>query len=122
MLEFLDLLALVRGLLGVSLNTAQHWCTFDKLNIRAIFAHFTRLTVLVTSRPCSYYLNAFCLCILARYFLVQETGHLDQRMYLVVSDLKSGNHGCMVIVETINGLDAFHRKEANFFMGSPLLF
>ena len=52
---------------------------------------------------------------------MQETGLPDQRMYLVVSDLKSGNPAFMIVVETLNGLDAFHRKEANFFIGSPLL-
>ena len=35
-----DLPTLVQALLGVSLDTAKHWCVFDKLNIRLIFAYF----------------------------------------------------------------------------------
>ena len=65
-----DRFALVQALLGVSLNMTQHWCMFDKLNIHSIFSYFSRLTVPITGRPCSHYLNAFCLCILAKYFLV----------------------------------------------------
>ena len=103
------------------LDMAWHCCMFDKLNIHSIFAYFSLLTVPETNRPRSYYLNAFYLCILARYFLVQETGHLDQRMCLVVSDLRSGNPVGIILAKTLNGLDAFHRKEANLFMGSPLL-
>ena len=37
------------------------------------------------------------------------------------SDLRSGNLASMILVETLNGLDAFHRKEANFFAGILLL-
>ena len=37
------------------------------------------------------------------------------------SDLRSGNLASMILAETLNGLDAFHRKEANFFTGSLLL-
>ena len=116
-----DLLALVQALLGISLDTAQHWCMFDKLNICSIFAYFSWLTIPETDRPHSYYLNAFCICILARYFLVQETAHIDRRMCLVVSDLRSGNLAAKILAETLKGLDVFHRKEANFFAGSPLL-
>lgn len=60
------LFSFVQALLGVSLDTAWHWCMFDKLNIRSIFAYFSWLTVPVTSRPCYNYLNAFYLCILVR--------------------------------------------------------
>ena len=103
------------------LDIAWHCCLFDKLNIHSIFAYFSLLTVPEIDRPRSYYLNAFYLCILARYFLVQETGCLDQRMRLVVSDLRSGNPAGIILAETFNGLDAFHRKEANLFTRSPLL-
>ena len=54
-----DLLVLVQALLRVSFDTAWHWCMFDKLNIRLIFAYFSRLTIPVTGRPRSYDLNAF---------------------------------------------------------------
>ena len=95
---------------------------FDKLNISSIFAYFSWLIVPVIGRPRSHYLNAFSLCILVRYFLVQKTARIDQRMCLVVSNLRGGNPAGMILAETLNGLNAFHRKEANFFTGSPLLF
>ena len=59
-----------------------------------------------------------CSC---KILLVHGTDYVDHRMYLVVSDLRSGNLVGMILAETLNGLDAFHRKEANFFAGSPLL-
>ena len=86
-----------------------------------VFAYFSRLVVTVTSRKCSHYLNAFCLCLLARYFLVHETYRVDPRMCLVVNNLDKGSHVGMILAETLNGLDAIHREEANFFAGSPLL-
>ena len=107
--------------MGVSLVTEQHWYIFNKLNIYSIFVHFSLLTVFVVNRSRSYYLNAFCLCILSRHFLVHETNHIDRRMCLVVSDLRARSLIGMILVETLNGLDVVHRKEANFFDGSPLL-
>lgn len=94
---------------------------FDKLNIHSIFAYFSRLTIPMVGRSRSYYLNAFCLCILVRHFLVHETVRIDRRMCLVVSDLRVGSPMDMILAETCNGLDAIHKKEANFFAGSPLL-
>ena len=116
-----DLPILIQAPLGVSLDTAKHWCIFGKLNIHLIFAYFSRLTVPMIDRPHSHYLNAFYLCVLARYFLVHGTNCVDHSMYLVVSNLRSGNLAGMILSEILNGLDAFHRKEANFFVGSPLL-
>ena len=40
---------------------------------------------------------------------------------MVVYELKRGNLAGLIFAETFNGLDAFHRKEASFFVGSPLL-
>ena len=40
---------------------------------------------------------------------------------MVVADLRNRNLVGMILAETLNGLDAFHRKEANFFAGRPLL-
>ena len=80
-----DLPTLIQTLLGVSLDTTKHWCVFGKLNVHLIFAYFSRLTVLITSRTHSYNLNAFCLCILARYFLVHGTNCVGHKMCLVVA-------------------------------------
>ena len=41
-------------------------------------------------------------------------------MCMVVYELKKGNLVGLILVETLNGLDAFHRKEGSFFAGSPL--
>jgi len=72
-----DLIALVQALLGVSLDTAQHWYMFNKLNIHLVFAYFSRLTVPVAGRSCTYSLNAFCVCLPMRYFLVHEIVCVD---------------------------------------------
>ena len=40
---------------------------------------------------------------------------------MVVYKLKRGNQMGLILVETLNDLDAFHRKEASFFVRSPLL-
>ena len=42
-------------------------------------------------------------------------------MCMVVYELKRGNSVGLIFAETLNGLDAFHRKEASFLAGSPLL-
>ena len=42
-------------------------------------------------------------------------------MCMVVYKLKRGNQMGLILVETLNDLDAFHRKEASFFVRSPLL-
>jgi len=39
---------------------------------------------------------------------------------MVAYELKRGNLVGLVLTETFNGLDPFHRKEASFFVGSPL--
>ncbi|KAK9996820.1 hypothetical protein SO802_021506 [Lithocarpus litseifolius] len=42
------------------------------------------------------------------------------RMYMVVYELKRGNSMGLIMTETLNGFNSFHRKEASFFAGSPL--
>lgn len=54
--------------------------------------------------------------------MVHEIVRIDRRMCLVVSDLKVGSPVGMILAKTLNGLDTVHRKEANFFAGSPFLF
>ena len=65
-----DLPSLLQDVLGVPLAMANRWCVFSKLNLNLVFAHFFDLALLMGERPHSYFLRAFCLCALARYFLV----------------------------------------------------
>ena len=116
-----DLPTLIQALLGVPFEKAKQWCVFGKLNIHLIFAYFSRLAIPTTEIPRSQFLNVFYPCMLARYFLVHETYCMDHRMCLVVADLRNRNLAGMILAETLNGLDAFHRKDTNFFTGSLLL-
>ena len=40
---------------------------------------------------------------------------------MVAYELERGNLVGLILAETLNGLDAFQRKEASFFARSPLL-
>ena len=40
---------------------------------------------------------------------------------MIAYELKRGNPVGLTLVETLNGLDDFHRKKLSFFAGSPLL-
>ena len=93
------------------------WQTQPQLSFRTFF----QLSPLVGERPHSYFLCAFCLCALARYFLVQKSYCVDLQMCMVVYELKRGNPVGLILAETLNGMDAFHRKEASFFARSTLL-
>ena len=116
-----NLPTLIQALLGVPLEKAKQWCVFGKLNVWLIFAYFSQLAIPMTEILHSQFLNAFFLCMLARYFLVHETYCVDHKMCLVVANLRNRNLAGMILTETLVGLDAFHRKEANFFAGSLLL-
>ena len=96
-------------------------CVFGKLSLRLVFEYFSGSALLASERPRSYFLHAFCLCALASYFLVQKSYCVDLWMCMVAYELKRGNPMGLILAETLNGLDAFHRKEASFFAGSPLL-
>ena len=52
---------------------------------------------------------------------MHETVCINRRVCWVVSDLSRGNPVGMILAKTPNGLDAVYWKEANFFVGSPLL-
>ena len=116
-----DLPTLLQPLLGDPFDMANQWYVFGKLDLHLIFVYFSQLTIPVIDRRHSRYLSTFCLCILARYFLVHETYCVGHRSCLVVADLRSGNLAGMILAKTFNGWDAFHKKEANFFAGNPLL-
>ena len=116
-----DLPSLLRVVLGVPASTANRWCVFGKLNLRLIFEYFSGSTLPEAERPRSYFLHAFCLCALLRYFLVQNSYCVELRMCMVAYELKRGNSVGLILVETLNGLDTFHKKEASFFAGSPFL-
>ena len=68
-----DLPSLVQVVLGIPLAMANRWCVFGKLNLSLVFEYFSGLTLSLGERPRSYFLHAFCLCALARYFLVQRS-------------------------------------------------
>ena len=74
-----DLPFLLQVALDVPSATANRWCVFSKLNLRLVFEYFSSSGFLMGERPLSYFLHAFYLCALARYFLVQNSlcGPLD---------------------------------------------
>ena len=74
-----DLPFLLQVALDVPSATANRWCVFSKLNLRLVFEYFSSSGFLMGERPHSYFLHAFYLCALARYFLVQNSlcGPLD---------------------------------------------
>ena len=74
-----DLPSLLKVVLGVPSTTTNRWYVFGKLNLSFVFAHFSDSALPVGERPHSYFLHAFCLCALERYFLVQKSlcGPLD---------------------------------------------
>ena len=86
-----------------------------------IFSYFSQWNVPLARLQHFHYLNAFCLCLLVRYFLVHETPRLDQMMLLVVKNLEKGSFVGIIMAETLNGLDVVQRREATFFIGIPLL-
>ena len=107
--------------LGVPKTIANRQCVFRKLNLRLVFDYFSNSGLLEGERPQSYYQHAFCLCALERYFLVQQSHCVDLWMCMMAYELKRGNPTGLILAETFNALDAFQRKEASFFAGSPLL-
>ena len=52
---------------------------------------------------------------------MHETPRVDPIILLVVNNLGSGSLIVLILAETLNGLDAVHKEEATFFVGSPLL-
>ena len=106
-----DLPSLLLVVLGVPETTANRWCVFGKLNLRLVFDYFSSSGLHEGERPQSYYLHAFCLCSLARYFLVQQSHNVDFWMCMVAYELKIGNLVGLILAKTLNGLDAFQRKE-----------
>jgi len=117
-----DLPSLLRVVLGVLATTANRWCVFGKLNLRLVFEYFSSSALLEGERSRLYFLRAFCLCALARYFLVQNLYYVDLRMCMVAYELKRGNPVGLILVKALNGLDAFHRKEVSFIVIFFLLF
>ena len=94
-------------MLGILFTTANRWCVFGKLNLKLIFEYFSGSTFPEGERQNLYFLYAFCLCALARYFLVQNSYYVDFRMCMIAYELKRGNQVGLILVETLNGLDPF---------------
>ena len=115
-----DLPSLLQVVLGVTSTMTNRWRVFGKLNLRLVFEYFSDSTFLAGEKARSYFLRAFCLCALVRYFLVQKSYCVDLRMCMVAYELKRGIPVGLVLAKTLNCLDAFLRKEASFFAGSPL--
>ena len=116
-----DLPSLLWVVLGVPTATTNRCCVFGKLNFRLIFKYFFGSALPEGERPYLYILRAFCLCAFAMYFLVQKSYCVDLRTCMIAYELKRGNPVGLTLVETLNGLDDFHRKKVSFFAGSPLL-
>ena len=112
-----DLPSLLWVVLGVPTATVNRWCVFGKLNLRLIFKYFFGLALPEGERPHLYILRAFCLCAFARYFLVQNSYCLDLQTCMIAYKLKRGNPVGLILVETLNGLDAFHRKKSKLLCG-----
>ena len=115
-----DLPSLLQFVLGILATTANSWFFLGKLNLRLVFDYFSDSALLEGERLRSYFLRAFCLYALARYFLVQKSYCVDLQMCMVAYKLRRGNLVGLILAETLNGLDAFHRKEGSFFARSPL--
>lgn len=116
-----DLSDMANQLLGIPLAMAKRWCTLHKLNVLMVFKYFSQQAVPLGRLKHSYYLNSFYLCILARYFLVHEAPRANPRILSMVNNLGRGSPIILILVETLNGLDAIHKEEETFFAGSPLL-
>ena len=106
-----DFSDLAHQLLGVHPAMAKRWCKSDKLNVSMVFKYFSKKDVPLARAKRSYHLNAFCLCILARFFLVHETPRMDLGIPHVVKNLGSGSPIAIILAETLNGLNVVHRKE-----------
>ena len=86
-----DLSELAHQLLGVPLLIAKRWCKSKKLNISMVFKYFSKKKVPFTGTEHSHHFNAFCLCILARFFLVHETPRIEPGVLHVLKNLGSGS-------------------------------
>ena len=109
-----DLSELTHQLLGIHLSMAKRWSKSKKLNVFMVFKY-----VPLTRMERSHHLNAFYLCIVARFFLVHETSRVDPRILHVDKNLGSGSLVPIILVEPLDGLDAVHREEENFLVGIP---
>ena len=107
--------------LRVHLSMAKRWCKSGKLNVAMVFKYFTKKVVPLARAKRSRHLNAFFLCILSSFFLVHETPQVDLGILHMVRNLGSGSPVPIILAKTLNGLDAVHKEEATFFVGSPLL-
>ena len=86
-----DLFDLAHQILGAYLGMVKRWCKSNKLNVSMVFKYFSWKGVPLARANSSHHLNAFCICILARFFLVLETPHMDHGILHVVKQLGSGS-------------------------------
>ena len=52
---------------------------------------------------------------------MHETPRVNLGILHVVKNLGSGTPIAIILAKTLNGLDAFHKKDASFFARSPFL-
>ena len=52
---------------------------------------------------------------------MHKTPRVDLIILLVVNNLGNGSLIMLILAEILNGLDAVHKEEATFFVGSRLL-
>ena len=97
---------------------AQRWCILNKLNIQMVFTYFSQQNVPLAGAQCSHYLNALCLCLHARYFLVHKMLCVDQRMLSMVLNLERESPVGMILANTLNGLDAIRRRKQLSLQGA----
>ena len=96
-----DLSDLAHQLLGFPLAMANRWCKSNKLNAFMVFKYFSKMDVPLAGAKCSHYLNTFCVCILARFFLVHETPCVDLGILHVVKNLGSGSPIAIILAKTL---------------------
>lgn len=86
-----DLSELTHQLLRIHLSMAKRWCKSKKLIVSMVFKYFSKKNAPLTRMERFHHFNAFCVCILARFFLVHETSRVDPEIPQVDKNLGSGS-------------------------------
>ena len=79
-----DLSDLAHQLLGIHLSIQEMVQVQQVKCLHGIFKYFSKKDIPLAGVGRSYHFNAFCLCILARFFLVHETPCVDLGILHVV--------------------------------------
>ncbi|KAA8521697.1 hypothetical protein F0562_012313 [Nyssa sinensis] len=85
------------------------------------FSLLTIMDCFKNQEPSRARLAALALYMISHFLLLTDTDIVDARLIGVVDDLgKKGNIVCLILVETLNGLDMVHNGLDHEFSGSPL--